>query len=80
MNNPQLLKCEQCSTEAKTIYLGSLSSQGDLIFRNSHAKHQVAEYSCIMSDSFTLVHSCGFTIKVESGRIIQECVSPTLNG
>ena len=80
MNNPQLLKCEKCSTQDKSVYLGSLSSQGDFIFRNSHAKHQIAEYSCIMSDSFTLVHSCGFTVIVKNGIIIPERVSPSING
>lgn len=81
MNNPQLIKCEQCAREGKNIYLGSLSAQGNFLIRNEYnflkVKHET--YTCIMSSSFTLVHDCGFTIKVESGIITQE-LAPFING
>lgn len=79
MNNPQLIKCDHCATEGKTVYLGSLSSQGNFLIRTNHSSHQRASYTCIMAESFTLIHDCGFTIKVESGIITQERV-PFVNG
>lgn len=80
MNNPRLIKCEQCSTEDNLVYLGSLSSQGNLILRSKHAGHKNTSFTQIISESFTLQHECGFTIKVESGMIITEQASPILNG
>ena len=80
MNNPQLVKCEQCYQEGKTVYLGSLSSQGAFLIRNNHSGHAKTSYTAIMSESFTMIHDCGFTIKVESGIIISELASPILNG
>ena len=82
MNNPQLVKCEQCYRTGVTIYLGSLSSQGSFYMRETHnfKKQRVESYICIHASSFTLIHDCGFTIKVESGIIIQEQASPILNG
>lgn len=82
MNDPRLIKCEHCAKKGKNIYLGSLSSQGNLLIRNEYKflKVQHETYTCILSESFTLIHDCGFTIKVESGIITQELASPILNG
>lgn len=79
MNEPHLIKCEHCYLDGKTVYLGSLSSQGNFLIRNNHSGHVKTTYTCIMSESFTLIHDCGFTIKVESGIITQEQASPYLH-
>ncbi len=80
MNEPHLIKCEQCYQEGKTVYLGSLSSQGAFLIRNNHSGHTKTSYTCIMSESFTMIHECGFTIKVESGSITTERPSSIFNG
>ena len=79
MNEPQLIKCEHCYEDGKTIYLGSLSSQGNFLIRNNHSGHAKTSFTCIMSANFTLMHDCGFTIKVESGIILKEQASPYVN-
>lgn len=72
MINPQLLKCDQCSRIMQTnIYLGSLTSQGDIIMK------QHKSLTCIQATEFTLIHDCGFTIKITSG-IVQPELSPQI--
>lgn len=78
MNEPKLIKCDNCATEGKIVFLGSLSSQGEFLIRYPASRHQQSSYSCIMSNSFTLIHNCGFTIQVESG-IIQTKLLPPIN-
>lgn len=76
MNKPNMIKCENCYRMAhKTIYLGSLSDQGELFYRNVNAT-----YTCLVSQSFTLMHDCGFTIQIESGIIKAPLSSIAMNG
>ncbi len=74
MNSPQMLKCEKCSKLMHAnIYLGSLTSQGDLIMK------QHKSFTCIQTENLVLIHDCGFTIRIESG-IIKTELSPHING
>ena len=76
MGEPHLLHCPKCKQNGEiNTSLGSITSEGYLIIMQKHARQTM-----IMADAYSVICTCGYYIRIESGKIKSELLSTLPNG
>lgn len=72
---PRLLQCPNCRDRRDNVNLGSVSSEGYVIF-----KRQFGRYTAIMSTDYSIICDCGYAIHIHEGKVTSALTVPSANG
>lgn len=64
MNDPVLLHCPKCKNRQDNVSLGSVTTDGYLIFKRKYGR-----YTMVMASEYSVICDCGFAIRIHEGKV-----------